>query len=133
MRCATIPSNPVGGAYPYPRVREVFQQRLLSLQKGAEAIVEMWDAPVSSTLRARLGANDVEACMALTQAWMDSPGLDEVLPTMHMPCLLYAGEADGGILPSRRVAHRYLMCPSFPSRTSITLRPFSIRSWYYPM
>lgn len=62
----------IGGAHPYPRVREVFQQRLQSLQKGAEAIVEMWDAPVSSTLRARLRTNDVEACMALTQAWTEA-------------------------------------------------------------
>jgi pimeloyl-ACP methyl ester carboxylesterase len=86
----------IGGAHPYPRVREAFQQRLQGLQQGAEAIAEMWDAPVSPTLRARLRANDVAACMALTQKWMDSPGLDEVLPTLRIPCLLYAGEADAG-------------------------------------
>jgi pimeloyl-ACP methyl ester carboxylesterase len=86
----------LGGAHPYPRVREVFQQRLQTLQRGAESVAEMWDAMVSPSLHARLRANDLEACRALTQEWMNSPGLGDVLPTMRMPCLLYAGEADAG-------------------------------------
>jgi hypothetical protein len=42
-------------------------------------------------IKARLFAADLEAHLALSQ---DVQSIEEVLPTMTMPCLLYAGEAD---------------------------------------
>jgi pimeloyl-ACP methyl ester carboxylesterase len=42
--------------------------------------------------RAETFAND---CRALAAAEQDRPSLEDVLPTMDMPCLLYVGEADG--------------------------------------
>jgi pimeloyl-ACP methyl ester carboxylesterase len=85
----------IGGSHPYRTPPERLQQRLQGLQKGAEAIAEMWDAPVSPTIRTRLLANDIDALIARTKKRMESGGFAEVLPTMKMPCLLYAGEADG--------------------------------------
>lgn len=85
----------IGGSHPFERPRESYDQRLQTLQRGTAAIPETWDAPVTPAIRARLLANDLEACIAFTKKRRESPGLEEVLPTMQMPCLLYAGEADG--------------------------------------
>jgi len=39
--------------------------------------------------------------LALAAAQGDRPPMDDLLPTMTMPCLLYSGEADGA-LPDKR-------------------------------
>ena len=65
------------------------------VKQGPESIVAIWGEGVSPALRARLLTNDVEAMAASWIGRMDDPGLEEVLPTMHMPCLLFVGEADG--------------------------------------
>ena len=44
--------------------------------------------------KARMLANDVEALIASWVGRIGGPSLEDVLPTMAMPCLLYAGEAD---------------------------------------
>ena len=41
--------------------------------------------------RARMATNDLQALAAAAQ---DRPSLEEVLPQMPMPCLLFVGEAD---------------------------------------
>jgi pimeloyl-ACP methyl ester carboxylesterase len=84
----------IGGASPYTRSPEPYNQRLQRLQ-GVEVIPALWDAPVSPALHARLLANDPEARIALTKKRRDSPGLEDILPTVRIPWLLYAGEADG--------------------------------------
>jgi pimeloyl-ACP methyl ester carboxylesterase len=38
--------------------------------------------------------NDVEALIARRSKGLQSPGFAEILPTMTMPCLLFAGEDD---------------------------------------
>jgi pimeloyl-ACP methyl ester carboxylesterase len=58
---------------------------------GAEGIPALWGFPLPPSLRARLITNDIaalDACRA------DTLGFADVLPTMSMPCLLYAGDAD---------------------------------------
>jgi pimeloyl-ACP methyl ester carboxylesterase len=86
----------IGGSHPYAGSPASLQQRIHAYQReGTASIPAMWDAPVSPALRARLLANDAQAFIALTQKRLESPGLEAVLPTMQMPCLLYAGEADG--------------------------------------
>ena len=54
----------------------------------------MWDVPVPPSAETRLLASDTEALIASTQALIESPGLDDVLPVLHLPCLLFVGEAD---------------------------------------
>jgi hypothetical protein len=61
-----------------------------------------WEAPVWPTLRARLLGINIEVLIAFWRKPMESPGLEEVLPTMSMPCPLVAGEVDcrdGGAKP----------------------------------
>jgi pimeloyl-ACP methyl ester carboxylesterase len=58
---------------------------------GAEAIPALWGASLPPALKARLLANDVDA---LNACRADSLGFADVLATMTMPCLVYAGDAD---------------------------------------
>jgi pimeloyl-ACP methyl ester carboxylesterase len=61
------------------------------MRQGAAAIPAIWGAPLSAALRTRLLANDIEAIRA---SRVDDPGYEDILPTMRMPCLLFAGDAD---------------------------------------
>ena len=45
--------------------------------------------------RRQLLANDHKSIIAATLALKNRPDLSHVLPTMTMPCLVYAGDADG--------------------------------------
>jgi len=86
----------IGAMSPYrePNAPNVTLERL---KKGEDFIwpdiekrMGLWITP---QLRARLRANDLEALIALvSKDWMLS--LEGVLPTMTMPCLLFAGEDD---------------------------------------
>ena len=60
-----------------------------------EAMLERQPLPAevkTPAFRALMLANDVEALIA---AQVDRPSVEEILPTLAMPCLLYAGDADG--------------------------------------
>jgi pimeloyl-ACP methyl ester carboxylesterase len=85
----------IGGQHPYARrmgsLRRMVQR---GLEQGREAFVagmEEMFGPESAARKQRLLAADLEAYLALAQ---DRPGLEDILPTMRMPCCLYAGEAD---------------------------------------
>ena len=81
----------LGGAAGDGRSR-VGDRFLVALRAGgAEAIPAVWVAPLPSELKIRLLANDIEALAACR---VDSLGFADVLPTMTMPCLIYAGAAD---------------------------------------
>jgi len=82
----------LGGSAPYQRPQTQADPLLQMLRKGPEAIA--WDAPLPPALQARMLANDIEALIACRTNTLESPGYEDVLPTMTMPCLLYAGEAD---------------------------------------
>ena len=91
-RCASLI---IGGQAPYARSFEGRRQQLRrGIEQGVEALVAsletqyaaMWPGYI-----ARLRTTDLVAQLALAQ---DRPSLEDVLPTMTMPCLLYAGDAD---------------------------------------
>jgi pimeloyl-ACP methyl ester carboxylesterase len=82
----------VGGANAAPRRRA--PHPLLepeAMGKGAAAIPDYWDAPLSPALRERLLKNDMEAIRA---SRVDDPGYEDILPTIAVPCLMLAGDAD---------------------------------------
>ena len=58
---------------------------------GAEGIPEMWGISLTPAQKERLRANDIEA---LDACRADTLGFADVLPTMTMPCLLYACTED---------------------------------------
>jgi hypothetical protein len=91
----------IGGAYPYPGDRAQFEARREMLAKGPESLVGMWDVPLSPALRSRVLANDPAVMLASWVGRMDKPGLEDVPPTMTMPCLVFVGDGDGACLGVR--------------------------------
>lgn len=87
----------IGGADPYQGALAERDQWLSMLRQGMATFVRAWEqqVPISPALRSRLLANDAEAMIALRIKSMERPNFAEVLPTMAMPCLVFAGEADG--------------------------------------
>ncbi len=87
---AHLDSLIIGGAQPYGK-SFVHAREILS--NGIEAwvaIVEGWGLYSPETL-ARTRNNDVYALLAAIQ---DRPDMSDILPSMNMPCLLYAGSTD---------------------------------------
>ena len=94
----------IGAADPGPRKREGYP--LLqpdTMRQGTAAIPPLWDAPLPPALRDRILANDIEAIRACR---VDDPGYLDILPTMSMPCLLLAGEADRSYQATKAAAAR---------------------------
>jgi len=85
----------LGGAVPYSANMDGLRQFVqVGIDHGPEAFVAMWETEygaLSSEARKRMLAYDYEALAAVAQ---DRESLEAVLPTMKMPCLLFAGELD---------------------------------------
>jgi pimeloyl-ACP methyl ester carboxylesterase len=85
----------IGGQHPYARrLRAATSPDGSDPQAYFEAFFARIDedfATLPPERRAETFAND---CRALAAAEQDRPSLEDVLPTMNMPCLLYVGEAD---------------------------------------
>ena len=67
---------------------------------------------ISPELRALLFANDFQALAAAQQ---DYPSLEEIIPTMTMPCLLYAGENDATYYAKTQACAQHLPNATFVS------------------
>ena len=85
----------IGGQHPYARsmqsLQQMVQRRIAQGSGVFVASMEEMFGPESAERKERLLSADLEAYLALVQ---DRPGLDDILPTMLMPCCLYAGEID---------------------------------------
>jgi pimeloyl-ACP methyl ester carboxylesterase len=85
----------IGGQHPYARrmgaLRRMVQKGIEEGSRSFVAAMEEMFGPESAARKERLLSADLEAYLALTQ---DRSDLEDVLPTMLMPCCLYAGEAD---------------------------------------
>lgn len=85
----------IGGMHPYER-RLSAANRLAGADPDAFVAallgrLGMDSATLPPERRAELFANDFQALAALQR---DEPSVEEILPTMTMPCLLYASDAD---------------------------------------
>ena len=85
----------IGGQHPYAQNMDGLRQLVwYGVENGAEAFVAMWEesyGPLPPREKKRMLAYDFDALLAVAQ---DRESLEAVLPTMRMPCLLYAGEMD---------------------------------------
>jgi pimeloyl-ACP methyl ester carboxylesterase len=86
----------IGGQHPYAQslqgLRNIIQY---GVDNGHEAFVEMWERDFGALTRGereRWFQYDFEALLAAAQ---DRESLEDVLPTMAMPCMLIVGEKDG--------------------------------------
>lgn len=82
----------IGASHPYERSMET-TRRLLG--QGMEAFLAPFESvmaePFKDDVKARLLSSDVRSVLASSG---DRPDMKELLPTMTMPCLVYAGESD---------------------------------------
>lgn len=74
------------------------QQQADLLRKGMEAYVaeaETREGPLPADRKAVLLANDAKALAASILAPRGTDGIENLLPKLNVPCLLYCGDADG--------------------------------------
>ena len=74
------------------------QDRIALLRQGMAHYVadaEANEGPIEAGRRDRLLDHDPAALIAATTAPRGTDGLEELLPELDIPCLLYCGEADG--------------------------------------
>lgn len=93
----------IGGAQPYAQSFEAFRERLGKGLDACVASMEDFFRPLPARSRTRLLANDVQALIALLQ---DRPNMDDALPSIIMPCLVYGGDADPNYPDMKRGADK---------------------------
>ncbi len=95
----------LGGGHPYRFHTKAEKQFFGEIQKamelgtrgGMEAVVAFLEksaGPMPPEAKARVLANDPHALLAVTRALQEWPGAEDALPTITIPCMVYAGEAD---------------------------------------
>jgi len=92
----------IGGAHPYEATaneRAELDSYIQTRKKGKDEFIAEYEKQLgpemTPRMRARLMASDIEAMVALMSCEDLMRSLEDVLPTMNMPCLVYAGENDG--------------------------------------
>ena len=93
------------------------QERIALLRQGMAHYVadaEAKEGPMEAGRRERLLDNDPEALFASTTAPRGTDGLEELLPKLNVPCLLYCGEADG-FFPGAKEASQMIPNAAFTS------------------
>ena len=86
----------IGGAQAYS---QTWKNSWLQLfKKGSEAtlatVEKVFGRRMTPELKAQVLTNDYKALIALTSK-REQLSLEDVLPTITMPCMLFVGEADG--------------------------------------
>ena len=89
----------IGGMHPYPLDAVGLEDRIRRIKTGGMegyvADMESGGDAISPERKAQLLANDPAAIIGASLGLKNRPDLSHVLPTMGMPCLVYAGDADG--------------------------------------
>lgn len=82
----------LGGAHPFQENMQAFRAMLPKEPSAFLALLEpAFGVHLTPAMRERVVTNDLDALHALT---LDRDDLSRVLPTMRMPCLLFAGSTD---------------------------------------
>ncbi len=89
----------IGGMHPYPLDAVGLDDRIKRISSGGMegyvADMESGGDVISPERKVQLLANDPEAIIGASLGLKNRPDLSPVLPAMSMPCLVYAGDADG--------------------------------------
>ena len=81
----------IGGAQPYAQSFEAFRAGLSKGMNAFVASIEDQFGSLNPDWKVQLLENDVRALIACQQ---DRPDIDDMLPGVTTPCLLYAGDVD---------------------------------------
>ena len=95
----------LGGGNPYSfrtaeekqflgEIREAMRMGAKQGMGAVVAFLEKTAGPMPPEAKARVLANDPQALLAVLKALEEWPSAEDLLPTMGVPCLVYAGEAD---------------------------------------
>ena len=90
----------IGGMHPYGSAgtNASVDERIEGLKKGMESVVASMEAASGRQLpperRAAMLDNDPKALIASSIELRDFEGIEDILPSMTMPCLLFVGEED---------------------------------------
>ena len=90
----------IGGMHPYGSAgtNASVDERIEGLKKGMESVVASMEAAsgrqLPPELRAAMLDNDPKALIASSIELRDFEGIEDILPSMTMPCLLFVGEED---------------------------------------
>jgi pimeloyl-ACP methyl ester carboxylesterase len=91
-----------GGSHPYAENMQPFRDLMPRTREAFEAMVDqVFGSRLTPAMRIRTLANDLDALRALTQ---DRESNADVLPSMTMSCLLFAGELDPRLAQVRQCA-----------------------------
>jgi len=97
----------IGGQHPYEQKMDGLRQLVrYGVEKGPEAFVTMWEenfGRLSLSAKERMLKCDYEALLSVAQ---DRETLEDILPTIKMPCLLYAGEMDEAYPVAKKCARQ---------------------------
>jgi len=97
----------IGGQHPYAQNMDGLRQFVqFGVENGPEAFVAMLERELgllSSEARERMLAYDFATHLVIAQ---DRDSLEAVLPTIRMPCMLYAGEMDEAYPLARKCAEQ---------------------------
>jgi pimeloyl-ACP methyl ester carboxylesterase len=82
----------LGGSHPYAEDMQPFRDAMPRDRTAFAALIDQaYGNRLTSAMRSRLLANDLDALRALTQ---DRASIADILPSMTMPCLIFCGELD---------------------------------------
>ena len=90
----------IGGMHPYGSsgTNASVDERIERLEKGMESVIASMEAAsgrsTSPERRAQMLQNDPQALIASSIELRDFLGIEDVLPSITMPCLLFVGEQD---------------------------------------
>ena len=118
----------LGGTHPYkPNADEQAEldYYIQLYKKGNDALIaeeeKQLGLEMTPYMRARCMASDTKAIVALMSSEDCIRSFEEVLPTMNMPCLVYAGENDGAYSGAKKCVE------SMPNATFVSLPGFDHR------
>jgi pimeloyl-ACP methyl ester carboxylesterase len=98
----------IGGQHPYAGSRAGLRQWLQEGKAGGgDALVagfEKFAGPISDVYAQRLRDGDLDAWLAFTAS--DRENMEDMLPAMAMPCLLYSGDADAAFSQAKSATER---------------------------
>lgn len=94
LRSLTVGGGPPHGSNPNSRYnRRTIQFLKQGIQPYVESLEPAFGEWMTQEIRAMELANDPEALIAWLS--MEQPNLEDILPTINIPVLLFVGEADG--------------------------------------